>query len=65
MTADELIVKATEQYHRYCKDQGHIPTQPSSDRCEVTQRRVRLANVNGVIAEYERLPDGKLRILRK
>ena len=57
MTNEGLIEEAARQYRHHCERKGHVPLEPSRNSCEVTQRRVRLMNTKGVLAEFERTGD--------
>jgi hypothetical protein len=63
MSDEELIEESARQYRRHCERNRHVPQEPNRDSCEVTQRRVRLMNRNGVLAEFERRAGDKLVLL--
>ena len=60
MGDEEVIDKAIAMYRRHCEQNGLTAPEPARASTEVTQRRVRLFNVNGKLAEFERKPEGKL-----
>ncbi len=63
MEDKELTVeKAIRLYRRYCTRSGFRQQEPGD--VEVTRRRVRVTNVNGVLATFVRLPQGRLRLVQ-
>jgi hypothetical protein len=60
---DELIVRATAAYLRWCRRTGRIEDQPSACLSEYRDGVVTLRNVNGTLATYDVAVNGRLKLL--
>jgi hypothetical protein len=60
---DTLLDRATKAWLRHCKRIGGAQVCPSKYLSEVTDKTVKLSNINGILAVYA-IKAGKLRRLK-
>lgn len=60
---DELIVRASAAYLRWCRRKGYLEDQPSAGMSEYRDGVITLKNVNGTLATYAVAANGRLKRL--